>query len=150
MKHKTKDGKLIDLKDLELHRLKKIIKKIKRKAIKGTFIEEENIFGGRNFSDKYIVGKEVKDHFNYEVYKQELKRRKYESKQNSVTDFFKTIDWKLLQEQKIDLIKLCWDLKDSTNKRFNGIDGVINFITSFQDFAVDKLNYKESEIYNLE
>ena len=77
MKHKTKDGELIELCDLELSHLKNIIKWIERKAKEGTDIMRG---GGSSVEDIWcdvdtIYGKEVFERMNYNKYTKELQRR---------------------------------------------------------------------------
>lgn len=153
MKHKTKDGKLIDLKDLELDHLNNIINWIERKAKEGLFIKEG---GGHDaeemWYDEYtIYGQEVKNRFSYNSYKKELESRIGVEKKDSIEDFFKSIDYALLQEQKEELLKFQFDCDYGLPvETLNKLEGLVNFIDSIQDFAVDKLGYKESEIFNLE
>ncbi len=73
---------------------------------------------------------------------------KHKTKNRELINFFKTIDWKLLQEQKEDLLKFQFDCDYGLSiETLNRFEGLVNFIDNLQDFAVDKLEYKESFVF---
>jgi len=60
-------------------------------------------------------------------------------------DFFEKIDYALLRKQKNDLARAiekidCVGIRDSIN-------GILNFLDSTQDFAVDELKYNEMIVF---
>ena len=76
--HETADGRFIELKDLTDQHLANIIKMIERKAKEGIDL----VFGGGHgdydemWGDvEHLHGQEVFDHFGYEKYKKEHRRR---------------------------------------------------------------------------
>lgn len=75
--HRTKDGRKIKIRDLEICHLRNIIKWIKSKSKEGITISHG---GGTTADDMWyyeeqVTGKRVKKYFNYKHYKKELKRR---------------------------------------------------------------------------
>jgi hypothetical protein len=75
--HKTKDGKIIKLADLETTHLENILKWIERKAKEGLTVR---MGGGRSVEDMWYdeetyYGKNAKSQLNFSVYKAELERR---------------------------------------------------------------------------
>ena len=78
MKHKTKEGVLIDLKDLETDHLKNIISIIERKAKAGIVVM---FYGGpgdiEDFwcDEEVLKGKEALNHLHHAEYIKELKSR---------------------------------------------------------------------------
>jgi hypothetical protein len=79
MKHKTKEGALIDLKDLEIGHLKNIIALIEKKAKAGITVM---FYGGAigdiedSWSDEEVLkGKKALDHLRHAKYIKELKSR---------------------------------------------------------------------------
>lgn len=75
--HETADGKLIALKDLTDDHLDNIIAMIERKAKEGIKVFSG---GGHDIEEMWaeieeLSGKEVFDHFGYEKYKKEKRRR---------------------------------------------------------------------------
>ena len=75
--HKTKEGRKIKLKDLELDHLKNIIKWIDRKAEEGLLLQDG---GGYDASDMWyeeetLYGEDARKELNYYSYISELNRR---------------------------------------------------------------------------
>jgi len=75
--HKTKDGKLIKLADLELSHLENILKLIERKAKEGLTVR---MGGGSTaedvwYDDEKYYGEDAKRQLNFYDYKAELKSR---------------------------------------------------------------------------
>jgi len=75
--HKTKDGKKINISDLETSHLQNIVNLIKRKSKEGLTIR---MGGGYEASDMWYdeetyYGREAKKQMNYKAYKDELKNR---------------------------------------------------------------------------
>lgn len=88
-----------------------------------------------------------------------------EYKRKHAPEFILKIDWKLLREQKFDLLRIQTDIEENIQyakgsgdsdlyedmKRWtNSIEGIISLIDSIQDYAVDALKMSEKEIFNLE
>lgn len=74
------------------------------------------------------------------------------SKKTRMEDYLKKIGFKLLKEQKAALIKLQAKLekdKKFTKKECDTLEGMICFIDSIQDIAVDEYGYKEAEVFKL-
>lgn len=78
MKHITKDGKEIDLKDLETSHLKNIIAMIERKAKNGIIIR----YGGGGcdidsmwYEEDFIKDEEALSYMNHSTYVAELNKR---------------------------------------------------------------------------
>lgn len=75
--HKTKDGKIIPLNELELDHLKNIIKFIERKAKEGITV---SIGGGVDLDDfwydeDFYEGDKALEYLNYKDYVDELEKR---------------------------------------------------------------------------
>ena len=75
--HKTKDGKKINLADLELSHLENILKWIERKAKEGLTVR---MGGGSTaediwYDEEVYYGEEAKRQLNFSDYKAELERR---------------------------------------------------------------------------
>lgn len=77
MKHVTKDGKQIDLKDLETDHLKNIIAMIERQAKQGITVRHGGGGNGDDFwyDEDELFGEESLNHMNYYEYVAELNRR---------------------------------------------------------------------------
>ena len=76
--HKTADGKFIELKDLTDMHLANIIKMIERKAKEGIDIVSGGGHGDYEemWADvEHLDGDEVLEHFGYDKYKKEQRRR---------------------------------------------------------------------------
>ena len=81
-----------------------------------------------------------------------------------IPKFIKNIDWKLLREQKEDLIEVVIDMEleaeryredgepdgaDEIDREAESLQGIINLIDAIQYYAVDELGKSEKEIFNL-
>lgn len=81
----------------------------------------------------------------------------------NIPKFIKDIDWELLSNQKVDLLKAIITIgEDSVHAGENGhpeyekdliaqfkaIEGVIELIDSIQDYTVDELGLSEKEVFN--
>ena len=55
-------------------------------------------------------------------------------------EFFKTIDWKLLREEKQELLHFAEANSDI-------LYGIVHMIDDIQDYAVDVLKYDEKEVF---
>lgn len=77
MKHTTKNGRKIELCDLETGHLENIIKLIKRKAKEGVLIRTGAGSSGEDFwyDEEISFGNEAKRSLNYSAYKSELLKR---------------------------------------------------------------------------
>jgi hypothetical protein len=64
------------------------------------------------------------------------------------------IDWQLLKEQKQLLIEIIWNEKPTefklTEQHTDAIEGIINFLDTIQDYAVDDLGIPEDEVFKFE
>lgn len=80
-------------------------------------------------------------------------------------DFLKNINWSLLKDQKDDILELITDLhyeakqavsagetgiKDSAIQKASSLEGIVSLMDAIQDYAVDVLNKKEEEVFNIE
>lgn len=65
--------------------------------------------------------------------------------------FHKT-DWELLRKQKEQVFKLMRHLDmnatDEYNEDVEALDGIINFLDTFQDYAVDVMGIDENKVFN--
>lgn len=61
------------------------------------------------------------------------------------------IDFKLLKEQKLTLLEIIEERKDSQylkdKKQVEHVEGVVNLIDEIQDFAVAELGVTEEEVF---
>ena len=63
--------------------------------------------------------------------------------------FLKNTNFKLLKKQKLSLIKLIEKQSGVSNKTLEHLDGILNFIDTIQDIAVDEYGYKEKDVFNI-
>ena len=73
-------------------------------------------------------------------------------KQTTMEEYLKKINFKLLKEQKTTLIKLQAKIekdKKFTQKECDTLEGMINFIDSIQDIAVDEYGHKETKVFKI-
>lgn len=88
-----------------------------------------------------------------------------EYKRKHAPEFILRIDWKLLREQKFQIIDLIERLegdgiqykKDGetglakeTKRDVDSLNGIISLIDSIQDYSIEELEIDEKEIFNLE
>ena len=59
------------------------------------------------------------------------------------TEFFKTIDWSELRNQKRELIQVIDNMEGSENGSAESLYGILHLIDAIQDYAVDKLEIIE-------
>jgi len=77
-----------------------------------------------------------------------------------IPEFITKIDWELLKEQKIDIVYITDDIKESIrnvsegdirtviyNKWIDSLNGIIELIDALQDYAVDELEMGEDIIF---
>lgn len=77
-------------------------------------------------------------------------------------EFIKNIDWKLLREQKEDLIQVITDMEfeaeryrkdgepdgaDEIDREAGSLQGIVHLIDAIQDYAVDELGMNESTVF---
>jgi hypothetical protein len=72
--------------------------------------------------------------------------------QTTMSQYLKKMDFKLLKEQKTQLIKLQAKIGKTKDKRFSQkdldtLEGMINFCDSIQDIAVDEYGYPERKVF---
>lgn len=61
-------------------------------------------------------------------------------------DFIQKIDWKLLRNQKHDLLKVI--NKESVNpKEKMSLEGILNLLDSIQDYGVDICGLSEGKVF---
>lgn len=68
------------------------------------------------------------------------------TKQNPI----ERIDWKELKKQKLKLLWVINYLEKLNIEGSEELEGILNLIDHIQDYAVDVLGMKESEVFNLE
>lgn len=59
---------------------------------------------------------------------------------------FANMDWKMLRAQKSTLVELAWDDRTTVDEAEH-IDGIVNFLDHFQDYAVRVGAVTESEVF---
>jgi hypothetical protein len=94
------------------------------------FISEDSVNRIRWYIETYFMPKE----------KELLKK--------SAPEFLTKIDWKLLREQKIMLLK-CQKYRHFNYKDEEYLQGIINLIDSIQDYAIDEMGISDKEIFNI-
>ena len=60
-------------------------------------------------------------------------------------DFLNTLDFALLAKQKESIINIRENITNELHDEH--LDGIINLITTIQDFAVDEYDYEEKEVF---
>lgn len=69
--------------------------------------------------------------------------------EEAVYELFETTDWKLLKKQKSDLNRhlegelTAYDIRDA-------LEGLVNFLDTIQDLAVDHFDVPEKDVFDLE
>jgi len=66
-----------------------------------------------------------------------------------IPEFIQKIDWKLLREQKQTLLRIQETLQ-TTPKRYDHIEGIIEFLDALQDYAADDMRLGDKLVFNLD
>ena len=77
-------------------------------------------------------------------------------------EFIQKIDWKLLREQKLDVLQIINDIEENAqydsepdselgvyNNWIESLEGLISLIDSLQDYATDEMGLSDKEVFNL-
>lgn len=97
-----------------------------------------------------IVSKFVEDFDGYEYDPNPPKKLNIPEPTDSFGDFLNKTDFAELKVQKSALIQIQTNMEKSgffSQKEYDAIEGVVNFISSIQDIAVDKYNVKASKVF---
>jgi hypothetical protein len=69
-----------------------------------------------------------------------------------VPEFIQKIDWKLLSEQKGQLLETIEDLENeqtsSNQHKIDSLNGILNLLDSLEDYAVDEIGVDENTVFN--
>ena len=82
-----------------------------------------------------------------------------------IPEFIQKIDWKLLREQKIDILSIIEDLyfaakhadnageeelSDKYRSQIDSLSGIIILLDTIQDYSVKEMGLSDKEVFNLE